>query len=180
MKEYMPDNMQSSIGSKNSILARETSLLRNSIVVPLAEAHRYLNWLGGEFITKSNHIIAMATTLDTIVGDDKSSDYIKENSHLTFANKEFKSLDKIFPHKTMDLSDIEGLFYDVVESVEGLLQKLSTLFVNSQEQLKRVIFLLTDLASKLKKTVHDLALKVYMHTKIEMIMRSQQTLAVAA
>jgi hypothetical protein len=42
-----------------------------------------------------------------------------------------------------------------------------------KENYRKVLMLLADFVSKMKKTLSDTALKVYMHTKIEMIIRNQ-------
>lgn len=165
--------------NKNLILARETAHFRNSVIIPLTESHRYLHSLGGEYIAQANAITALATTMDTIAGDDKAVDFIKSNSELSFSDKETTSINKIFPRVPFDLAEIEGIFYDAIDAVENLLSVLGNLFSSGRENLKKVIILLTDFVNKMKKTMLDTALKVYMHTKIEMIIRNQATLRAA-
>lgn len=159
--------------NKNLVLARETAHFRNSIIIPLTESHRYLHSLGGDYVSKANAITAMATTMDTIAGDDKAVDFIKTNSKFSYSDKENANINKIFPRVPFDLAEIEGVFYDAIEAVENLLSVLGGLFASGRENLKKVIVLLTDFVTKLKKTMADTALKVYMHTKIEMIIRNQ-------
>ena len=160
--------------NKNLVLARETAHFRNSVIIPLTESHRYLHSLGGEFTNQSNAITALATTMDVVAGDNKAVDFIKSNSELSYSDKETTDIGKIFPRVPFDIAEIEGIFYDAIEAVENLLSVLTGLFSEGRENLKKVIILLADFVNKMKKTMLDTALKVYMHTKIEMIIRNQQ------
>ena len=173
--------MQSSLmpSSKNLVLARETALFRNSVIIPVTEAHRHLHSLGGDYITQANSLTALATTMDAISGDDKTVEFMTANSEIGFSGKETTNINKIFPRVPFDLAEIEGIFYDAIEAVESLLSVLGGLFSNGRENLKKVIILLSDFVNKMKKTLTDTALKVYMHTKIEMIIRNQQMLRAA-
>lgn len=163
--------------SKNLVLARETSLIRNSIILPMTESHRYLQAMGSEYIARANHITALATTMDAMSGDDKAIDFLKTNSNLGFTDKEFTSINKIFPRVPFDLSEIEGIFYDAIAAVESLMNILAGWLSEGKENYRKVLMLLADFVSKMKKTLTDTALKVYMHTKIEMIIRNQSTRA---
>ena len=165
--------------SKNLILARETANFRNSIIIPLTEAHRHLHSLGGEFTQQSNAITALATTIDNIAGDDKTVAFIKANSELSYSDKENTNINKIFPHVPFDLAEIESIFYDAVDAVENLISVLGNLFSKGRENLGKIIIILTDFISRMKRTMADTALKMYMHTKIEMIISNQKALRAA-
>lgn len=171
--------MPSSTASKNILLAHEVSIFKNSIIIPLAEAHRYLHNLGTEFVHKSANIVSLSKMLDAVTGDNRITDYIGSHSKLGFIEKEHKNLNKIFPRFPLDISDIEAVFYDAIEAVESLLGVLTDLFSKGRDEFRKVIIMLNDFINRLKKTVLDTALKVYMHTKIEMIIKTQQNLRVA-
>jgi len=172
--------MQSSTASKNVLLAKEVSIFKNSILVPLAETHRALHHIGGSYVQDAANLVSFSGMLDAVTGDSRGTDYISANSQFGYIDKEHKNLNRVFPRFPLDLSDIEGVFYNAIDAVESLLSVLGNLFAKGHEELEKIIILLEEFSEKLKRTVIDTALKVFMHTKIEMIMKGQQqTLRVA-
>ena len=164
---------------KNNELSNETMQFRRAVIVPLTESHRYLQSLGDENIKEAAKITAFANMLDTVVGDSRATDYIEANSNFGFADKQAKDIHKTFPIVPVDLAEIEAVFYDVIDAVQGLLKLLGDLFEKGKEELRSIIYLLSDFVNKMKRTLADTALKVYMHTKIEMIIRNQAAIRAA-
>ena len=149
--------------------------IRHSNLLALTEAHRYMSYAQKDTYS----IAAFCTMVDSVVGDTLSADFIAKNSKVTFSDKQAADVKKVFPKLPLDISHIDIIVYNLVDAVEDLLNSLVGWLSAGAENIKRVIIMLNDLVNTLKKMVLDTMLKVFIHNKIEMMIKTTASSRVA-
>jgi hypothetical protein len=154
---------------------QELENIRHSSIIGLTEAHRYM-----ASMQKDTYCItALCNMMDSAIGDKVSTDFITKNSKTTFADKQATDLKNVFSRLPLDLSHIDTVIYSAIDALEDLLGSLVGWLNIGSENLKKVIIVLNGLVETLKKMVLDTMLKIFIHNRIEMLIKAPTNTRVA-